>query len=283
MPLYQVAVLAVVQGITEFLPISSTAHLVLFPWFFGWRDPGLTFDIALHVGTLAAVVLYFARTWIRVLALAVGRPSRPVHPTDPDADLYRNPRLLWFLVAATVPGGVAGLIFQEQVETTLRSPYVIAVMMIGIGLLLWWAEKTAALKKDMGRLTLADSLTIGTAQALALVPGTSRSGITIAAALFRGLDRTAAARFSFLLSTPILAGACLKAAVDLLGAGIAPEMRLPFAAGILLSGLTGYFAIAFLLRYLQSNTLKIFIWYRIICGIMILALAIFFRGPVKVL
>jgi len=279
MPAYQVIILAVVQGVTEFLPISSTAHLALVPWVFGWRDPGLTFDIALHIGTLAAVALYFARTWIRVILLAFGRDVWPAPPSDPDRDLYQNPHLFWFLVAATIPAGVAGLALERYAETTWRSPFVIAFMMIAVGLLLWWAERAARLSKDLGRITLADSLVIGFAQALSVVPGTSRSGITIAAALFCGIARPAAARFSFLLSTPIIAGAALHAAFKMAQSGIAPDMRLPFALGVLISGLTGYAVIAFFLRFLQTGTLKFFIWYRMICGIMILALAIFFRDP----
>jgi undecaprenyl-diphosphatase len=283
MPLYQVVILAIVQGITEFLPISSTAHLALFPWLLQWPDPGLTFDIALHVGTLVAVAIYFLRTWLRLLRLAFGTGSRPADPHDPDHDLYDNPRLLWFLVAATIPGGLAGLAFEKQAESTLRSPYVIAVMMIGVGLFLWWAERTGRQEKDLGHVSLGDSLVVGVSQALAIIPGTSRSGITIATALFRGVGRAAAARFSFLLATPILAGAAAKAALNLVRDGLAPEMRVAFLAGIVISGLTGYLVIAFFLRYLQTNTLRIFIWYRIICGIIILVLAIFFRDPVRVL
>jgi undecaprenyl-diphosphatase len=276
-------ILAIVQGITEFLPVSSSGHLFLFPWLFGWPDPGLTFTIALHVGTLVAVAIYFLRTWLRVLGLAFGAGSRPTDPNDPDADLYDNPRLLWFLVAATIPGGLAGLAFERQAESTLRSPVLVAVMMIGVGLVLWWAERTGRQEKDLGRLSLGDSLAVGVSQALAIIPGTSRSGITIATALFRGVTRAAAARFSFLLATPILAGAAAKAALNLLHEGLAPDMRVPFLAGIVISGLTGYLVIAFFLRYLQTNTLRIFIWYRIICGIIILVLAIFFRDPVRVL
>jgi undecaprenyl-diphosphatase len=283
MPLYQAVILAIVQGVTEFLPISSTAHLALFPWLFGWPDPGLTFDIALHLGTLVAVAIYFLRTWLRLLGLALGKGSRPADPHDPDADLYDNPRLLWFLVAATIPGGLAGLAFEKQAETSLRSPYVIAVMMIGVGLFLWWAERTGRQEKDLGHVSLGDSLAVGLSQAVAIIPGTSRSGITIATALVRGVGRAAAARFSFLLATPILAGAAAKAALNLLRDGLAPEMRVAFLAGIVISGLTGYLVIAFFLRYLQTNTLRIFIWYRIICGIIILVLAIFFRDPVRVL
>lgn len=277
MPLYQVVILAVVQGVTEFLPISSTAHLALVPWVLGWRDPGLTFDIALHLGTLVAVAAYFARTWVRLLFLAFGRRVLPPSEQDADRDLYANPRLFWFLVAATIPAGLAGLAFQQQVETTLRSPFIIAAMMIGIGVLLWWAERQGPFSKDLGRLSLGDSLAIGVAQALAVVPGTSRSGITMVAALLRGVGRPAAARFSFLLSTPIIAGATLKTAYDLVKAGIPPDMVTPFVAGILISGLSGYLVIAWLIRYLQTATFRFFVWYRISCGIIILALAFFFR------
>ncbi|HZS49895.1 MAG TPA: undecaprenyl-diphosphatase UppP [Bryobacterales bacterium] len=275
MPLYQAVVLAIVQGITEFLPISSTAHLALVPWLMGWRDPGLTFDVALHLGTLAAVLVYFVRTWIRLLSQALGRRG------DPKDDFSANPRLFWFLVVATIPGGVAGLALERYAESTLRSPYVIAATMIGVGLLLWWSEMKGRLQKDLDAVSLADAAAIGTAQAFAVVPGVSRSGITIAAGLFRNLERAAAAQFSFLLATPIIGGAALKAAWNIhRSGGLAPGMRTPFALGILVSAVTGYAAIAFLLRYLQARTLKFFVWYRVICGIMILALALFFRDSV---
>lgn len=280
MPFYQVVVLALVQGITEFLPISSTAHLALIPWVFGWKDPGLAFDIALHLGTLVAVGAYFARTWIRVLFLAFGRRVLPASGNDPDLDLYANPRLFWFLVAATLPAGVAGLALQKYAETTLRSPFVIAAMMISVGILIWWAERQGPFSKDLGHLSLADSLAIGLAQAVAVVPGTSRSGITMATALVRGVGRPASARFSFLLSTPIIAGAALKATHDLTKAGLPDGMVVPFVAGIVISGLTGYLVIAWLIRYLETSTFRFFVWYRIICGIMILALAFFFRDRV---
>jgi undecaprenyl-diphosphatase len=275
MPLYQVVILAIVQGITEFLPISSTAHLVLVPWIMRWRDPGLMFDVALHLGTLLAVAAYFARTWVRLLLLAFG-----VRSSGPPEDFEDNPRLLWFLVAATIPAGLAGLALEHYAETTLRSPYVIATMMIGIGLVMWWSERKGRFKKDLGRISLTDSVAIGAAQALAVIPGTSRSGITIAAGLFRDLERAAAARFSFLLATPIIAGAALKAGWNILKAGgVPPDMRAAFGIGLLVSAVTGYAAIAFFVRYLQTGTLKIFIWYRIVCGIIIIALAIFFGNP----
>ncbi|HYM13765.1 MAG TPA: undecaprenyl-diphosphate phosphatase [Bryobacterales bacterium] len=274
MPLYQAIVLAVVQGITEFLPISSTAHLILVPWVMGWRDPGLTFDVALHVGTLAAVAAYFARTWVKLLLLGFG-----VRLGAPD-DLDQNPRLFWFLVIATIPAAVAGAALEHYAESTLRSPYIVAAMMIGIGLLLWWAEVRGRFQKDLGKVSLGDAVTIGAWQALAVVPGTSRSGVTIAAALLRDVNREAAARFSFLLATPVIAGAALKAGWNIVKAGgLAPDMRAAFGVGALVSAITGYAAIAFFIRYLQTRTLKFFVWYRIICGIIIVALALFLRDP----
>ncbi|MBI3666181.1 MAG: undecaprenyl-diphosphate phosphatase [Acidobacteria bacterium] len=281
MPLYQAVVLAVVQGLTEFLPISSTAHLVLVPWVMGWQDPGLAFDVALHLGTLLAVVAYFARTWLRLLSLAFIGRAWPDAGGEEDRDLATNPRLFWFLVLATVPAGLAGLAFEHYVETTWRSPYVIAVMMIAIGLVLWWAERKGRFEKNLGRVSLMDSLAIGLAQAVAIIPGTSRSGITMAAAMARGAERPAAARFSFLLATPIIAGAALKTGWNVLKSGpLAADMRMVFAVGVAVSAISGFLVIGFLVRYLQRGTFKFFIWYRIVCGIIIIALAIFFRGPI---
>ncbi len=273
MPLIEVIVLGIVQGLTEFLPISSTAHLAVIPWLFGWKDPGLTFDIALHVGTLAAVLIYFFRDWVLVLAHGFGLR------VEGDPDLKRNPKLLWFLVAATIPVGLFGYIFKEQAETTWRSPNVIGAMMIGVGVILWLTERAGRRHKDMSHLSFVDAMAIGFAQVLAIVPGTSRSGITIAAGLFRNLDRATAARFSFLLSTPAIGAAAAKDFYDLLkqDGGIPPEMRTAFAVGILVSGVTGCVVIRFLMNYLRKGTLNFFVAYRVIFGIMIIALAHFFR------
>ncbi len=280
MPIYQAVVLALVQAATEFLPVSSTAHLILVPWLFGWDDPGLLFDIAVHLGTLAAVLIYFAKTWVRLGFLALGRRVLKPNPHEPDYDLYENPHLFAFLVAATLPAGMAGLMFEDYVETTLRSPFVIGFMLVAIGWLIWWAERRGRFDRDLGRVSFGDSMVIGCAQAVALIPGTSRAGITIAAALFRGLRRPAAARFSFLLTSPIIAGASCKAAYDAWGqGGIAPELQAPFAVGVLVSAVSGYAVIAFFLRYLQRATLRPFIYYRVIFGIIVLALALFFRFP----
>jgi undecaprenyl-diphosphatase len=280
MPLLEVVILALVQAATEFLPVSSTAHLVLVPWLFGWNDPGLLFDIALHLGTLIAVLVYFARSWVRLIALGLGRQIVPPEPGDPDAAIYDNPRLFWFLVAATFPAGIAGLALEDYVGSTLRSPVVIGVMLIAVGLLIWWAERKGRLDRDLDRMSLRQAMLIGCAQAIALIPGTSRSGITIATALFLGFRRPAAARFSFLLSSPIIAGASVKAALGIIGDGIPPEMQVPFLVGILVSAVAGYAVIALFLSYLQRSTMSIFVYYRVIFGIIVLALALFFRFPV---
>ena len=280
MPIYQAVVLALVQAATEFLPVSSTAHLILVPWLLGWEDHGLLFDIALHLGTLVAVLIYFAKTWIRLLFLAFGRRVLAPAPDDPDRDLYANPKLFWYLVAATFPAGIAGLLLKDYVETVFRSPFVVGFMLIAIGLVLAWAERAGTFRRDLGHVSFLDAMIIGCAQALALVPGTSRSGITISAGLFRGMDRASAARFSFLLSSPIILGASAKAALDVfLGEGIPPDMRAPFAVGLVVSAVAGYAVIALFLRYLQRATLKIFIVYRIIFGIIVLALAFLWRFP----
>src|SRR5579872_5656307 len=206
MPLFQVIVLGIVQGLTEFLPISSTAHLVVIPKLFGWPDQGLSFDIALHVGTLVAVLLYFFRDWLQVLAQGFG-----MRTAGGDPALRRNQGLLWLLVLGTIPAGIAGLVFQKKAETLWRDNlWFIAGTSIGVGLIIWLAEVLGRRQKDLGATSVLDSIVIGLAQAFAVVPGVSRSGSTIAAGLFRNLDRETAARFSFLLSTPIIGGAALK-------------------------------------------------------------------------
>ncbi len=273
MPIYQAVILAIVQGLTEFLPISSSAHLALVPWLFKWNDPGLTFDIALHLGTLLAVIGYFFRDWIQILANGFG-----VYLKGGDPELDRNPRMLWMLAAGTIPVGIAGLAFNKQAETTWRNPAVIAVMLIGVGILMIVAEKMARPSKHLDDITPLDAGIIGLSQALAVVPGTSRSGITITAGLFRNIDRAAAARFSFLLSTPAIAAAAAKSFYDLMKhGGIPADMRVPFIVGIIISAISGAFVIALLLQFLKRHGLWFFIYYRIIFGIIVIALATFFR------
>jgi undecaprenyl-diphosphatase len=273
MPLVHAIVLGIVQGLTEFLPVSSSAHLIIVPWLLGWDDGGLTFDVALHAGTLVSVILYFFRDWIQIIGQGVGLN------VGRDGSLGKNRNLLWLLVAATVPGGLFGFLFEKQAETTLRSPYIIASTAIGIGVVLWLAERLGRKQKDISHISTTDALLIGTAQALAIIPGVSRSGITISAGLFRNLDRESAARFSFLLLTPITAGAALKKFWDLHKheGGIPPEMHAAFIAGMIASAIVGALAIQFFLNYLRRHSLNLFICYRILFGIMVIALATFFR------
>jgi len=266
MPIYQVIVLAVVQGLTEFLPISSTAHLVIFPWFFHWKDPGLIFDVALHAGTLLAVVIYFWRHWWGMLTSLLRKGGAA------DPNLQISSRLFWLLALATLPAGIAGWFLERAAEEQFRQPVIIGATMIGVGLLMWAGDRLAAHKFTLHEVSLADALLIGVAQACAIIPGVSRSGATMTAGLFRGISREAAARFSFLLSTPIIAGAALKAGLDLYRAGVPPEMRMPFLIGIGVSGLVGYLAIAGLIRYLERRSFKIFVVYRIALGVLVLAL-----------
>ena len=273
MPLIEVILLGIVQGVTEFLPVSSTAHLAILPRLFGWPDPGLSYDIALHVGTLAAVLIYFFRDWLEVIGNGLGMNG------GSDPELQRNRGLLWLLIIGTIPAGVIGLLFQKQAETTLRGPYVIATTMIGLGLFMWFAEATGRKKRDLSHVSVLDAVAVGLAQALAVIPGVSRSGITISAGLLRDVDRPSAARFSFLLSTPIILGAAAKDLWDLMRheGGVSPEMRMAFLLGILISAVTGCATIAFFLNFLRRHSLNFFVAYRIVFGIMVVALATFFR------
>lgn len=273
MPLLQVIVLAVVQGLTEFLPISSTAHLYLTSWLLGWQAEALDFDIALHLGTLLAVLLYFFRDWLQIVAQGFG--IRFGH----DQELEHNHMLLWLLAIGTVPVGVFGFLFNKQAETTWRNPYVMGVMLVTVGLLMWFAENASRKVRDLSCVHLADAAFIGAAQALSIVPGTSRSGVTIIAALFRDLDRQSAARFSFLLSTPAIAAAAAKAFYDMhQHGGLGAILNTNFIAGVLVSALTGCAVIAWFLHYLRRSSLRPFVYYRIIFGIIVLALA-FIRRP----
>ncbi len=274
MPILHAIILGIIQGLTEFLPISSSAHLIIFPWIFGWDDGGLTFDVALHAGTLVAVLLFFLRDWIQILAqgfgLSIGR----------DPALQKNRGLLWLLALGTIPGAAAGFLFEKQAEQAFRTPYIIGGATIVMGLLMWLADYAGRKQKDISHVSAADSLIVGISQGLAIIPGVSRSGVTISAGLFRNLDREAAARFSFLLSTPIIAGACLKKFWDLHKheGGLPADMHTAFIVGVAASAITGCLAIAFFLNYLRRRSLAVFVWYRILFGIIVIALAFFRFG-----
>lgn len=252
--------------------MSSTAHLTVIPRLAGWNDPGLGFDIALHVGTLAAIIVYFFRDWVQVIANGLGFTYRGTRPDETSREL------LWFLIVGTIPAAVVGAKFNSYAEGAWRNFYVIGIAMIIIGAVMGIADRFGNEKNGLDQMSWWDAIIVGLAQALALVPGVSRSGITITAARFRHLDREASARFSFLLSAPVIAGAAAKDALDLRKTGGLPhDMRLPWALGILASGIVGIIVIAFFLKYLRRNSLAVFVWYRIIFGIIVVALAVFFR------
>lgn len=251
----QAVVLGIVQGLGEFLPISSSAHLVVTPWLLGWPDPGLAFDVALHVGTLAAVLYAFAKDWARIImaafqALFSGRPFEG------------EGRMLWLLALASVPGAIAGLALEDFADTTFRSPLLIAATMAGVGTVLLFADRHAASAAttdgEARVVTLRDAMLIGCAQALAIVPGVSRSGSTISMALFLGYRREEAARFSFLLATPITLGAALHKVPNLLGA---PNSHIVLL-GIVVSGVVGLLAIRVLLAYVRTRDYRPFVYYR---------------------
>jgi undecaprenyl-diphosphatase len=286
LPIYQAIVLAIVQGLGEFIPISSSGHLIIVRRLLGWNELSpaheLSFDVALHFGTLLSVLFYFRRTWFQIIRAALGGKvvrfsESSESTTDLTADEQREERmLLWFLAIATIPGAIAGKLLEHSAEDYFREHiFLIAGTLIFVALLMWLGEKVGKLEKPLTRISLVDSLLIGIAQAFALIPGVSRSGSTITAGLFRGLTRGAAVRFSFLLSTPLIAGAALLKAHELHKEGLPPGMQLPVLVGIIVSALVGYAAIAWLIRYLQSNSLRLFIVYRIVAGIVVIALAYF--------
>ncbi|HAG07000.1 MAG: Undecaprenyl-diphosphatase [Clostridia bacterium 62_21] len=261
MEILHAVLLGLVQGLGEFLPISSSAHLVLVPWLFGWRDPGLAFDVALHVGTLFAVVAYFWRDWL--VLLHHGLTARGT----------REAVLFWYLVAATVPGALAGWLLEDYAETVFRTPLLVGTMLIVLGVVLYLADHLGRRLRQLGDITLGQALLIGVAQAFAIIPGVSRSGATITAARLLGIEREAATRFSFLLSTPIIFGAGVMQLKDITLA----DLNLPFVVGVAVSAATGFLAIGFLLRYVTTRNFNIFVWYRLALGLSVLAVVVY-RG-----
>lgn len=264
MNLFHAALLGLIQGTTEVLPISSSAHLILVPRFLGWPESGLTFDVALHFGTFVALFAYFWRDLAKLL-----RDGLTGFMQD---DRQRTLRLPWLLVAGSVPAAVAGKLFEEPIELIFRdSPLLIGLLLILFGLGLGLADRYGRQHHSVQHVTLKTALIIGSFQALALLPGVSRSGITITAALLVGLARPEAARFSFLLSLPIVFGAALLKGLHLLKTGIEPGMLGPMLVGITVAALSGYASVAFLLRFVQTNTVWSFVWYRLAAGGLVLA------------
>jgi len=262
MTVFQAVVLGLVQGLAEFLPISSSAHLVLTPWIFGWSDPGLSFDVALHVGTLVAVLWYFRAEWVKLTqsAIALLRTRR--------ADTEEKKRFL-YLVVATIPAAVGGVLLQDYAETTFRSPVLMAITLMVMGVVLWAVDRYAQRDRPLAAVTLRDAIFIGFAQMLALVPGVSRSGSTMTAGRALRFDRQSAAVFSFLMSMPVTAAAALLKVPDLLRTeGITPTL----IAGVLSAGISSWLAIAVLLRYISRHSFGVFAVYRLALGALILTL-----------
>jgi undecaprenyl-diphosphatase len=289
-------VLGVVQGLTEFLPISSSAHLVLVPWLLGWPEHSLTYDVALHMGTLAALLAYFWRDWWGLLAAwlpgagaadrrqpgAVAGPRRGEAGRQrgsgesagaPGEERAARRRLGLGLVLGSVPAAVVGALFADQIEGSLRAPAAIGMAMIAAAVVLALADRRGGRTARLETVTIGQALAVGVVQTLALAPGVSRSGITLAAALMLGLQREAAARYVFLLGVPITAGAGLFELRHLVRDGIPADERAAFALGIATSLVVGLLAIGGLLRYLRRRSLSVFVAYRVIVGVLVLAVA----------
>lgn len=259
MDLLQAIIYGVIQGLGEFLPISSTAHITLAPWLFGWKDPGLAFDIALHMGTLFAVAIFFWKDWIRLIKAGF---------TDIKS---KDGRLFWFIMLACIPGGVFGVLFEDKVETTFRNPLLIGIMLIVMGIVLYVADKYSKAEVDLKDIGFKRSFLIGVSQAIAMIPGVSRSGITMAAGRALNVKREDAARFTFLLSTPFIFLSGVYKAKDLLSVQID---TVPFIIAIITSGIVGALSIKFILEYLKTKGFGIFAVYRLILGAVVIAIAL---------
>ncbi|MTI79425.1 MAG: undecaprenyl-diphosphate phosphatase [Firmicutes bacterium] len=256
---FQSLILGIVQGLGEFLPISSSAHLVLVPWLLGWPYAGLTFDVALHMGTLVAVIAFFWKDWV-VLAND-GLRFKGTH----------EGKLFWYMVLATIPGAAFGYAMEDYAETIFRTPILIGTMLIVMGVILYIVDQKAAKVKDVSRIGLKESLVVGVLQSLAIIPGVSRAGITMTAGRAVGMTREASARFSFLLSTPIIFGAGVMQFKD-----ISPtDIDRAFITGILSSAIVGFLSIKFLLKYLTEKSFNIFVWYRFLAGALVISAEIF--------
>ena len=262
MNIFNAIFLGLLQGATEFLPISSSGHLVLAEYFLGLEEVGLSFDVALHLGTLLAILTYFRKDFMLMI-----RALLPV--TDPDDEILFHRKLALYIVLGTIPGGLAGFLLNDLVETIFRDPVLVASSLGGVALLLLWAERVGKKRRDIRAISLVDAIVIGTAQALAVVPGVSRSGITMTAALFGGFNRQAAARFSFMLSAPIIFGAGVYKVPEIISQGGENGQFTFYLAGFLASALSGYLFIAWLLKFIRTRTFDIFAYYRLVLAAII--------------
>jgi undecaprenyl-diphosphatase len=284
MIIIQAIILGVIQGLTEFMPISSSAHLIIVPWLFKWMNPALTslsFDVALHLGTLIAVLTFFASDWVRLICAGIASLVERKIGGD------FNRRLAWLLVIGCIPGGLVGILAEKKITALFHEPnvpiqataiIVMGIIMVLLAIALFLAERLASHRRGMETLSLKDTITIGLAQALAVFPGVSRSGSTITAALAIGLERETAARFSFLLSAPIIAGAGLKSLLEIhasfKGGAITQSDLILFVVGFIAAAVSGYFCIKYLLRFLQKNSTDIFVYYRWALAVLLIGIAL---------
>ena len=267
MTTFQALILGLIQGLTEFLPVSSSAHLSLAPYLFGWKDPGLAFDVALHFGTLVAVLWYFRAEWGKLIVAAIEiLKTRRV-------DTVEKKRVV-FLIIATIPGAIGGLLLEKKAETVFRAPSLTAISLIVMGLILWAVDKVSSQERPLSEMRWLDSLLIGLAQVIALVPGVSRSGSTITAGRALRFDRQSAAIFSFLMSMPIIAAAVVLKAPDVMSNG---GITTQVIVGVLAAAVSSWLAITVLLRYVSRHSYGIFALYRVILGVVVLVI-IHMRG-----
>jgi undecaprenyl-diphosphatase len=266
----QAFVMGIVQGLTEFLPVSSSGHLIIVPFLFGWHDPfidSLAFSVMLHIGTLLALLIYFWADWVRLVPAGLTALRDRSLRNDPDR------RLAWLLLAATVPAAIVGFLFNDVIESNVREVGLVALTLVVGGGILWLADRRGSRAKGVADVSFPVAIGIGVAQALALVPGISRSGISISAARFAGLDREAAARFSFLMATPVTAGAAVfelrKLVTGEAGVGVSVE---PLVVGMVAAFVSGMLAIGVLLRYVRTRSMNVFVGYRLVlAGVVLVA------------
>lgn len=256
----QAIVLGAIQGLGEFLPISSSAHLIIFPRLFGWEDQGLSFDVALHLGTLFAVIIFFHTEWVSLIKAFFSslKERKIVSPEQ---------KLAWFVVVASIPGAIGGFLLEHHVESTFRSPLLIAITLSVFGVILYLTDIYGKKKKDLNKMTFLDSAIIGFTQLLAIIPGVSRSGATIAGGLSLGLSRVDAVKFSFLLSAPIILGAGIAELPN-----ISENFNMSVLAGFFSSLIVGMISISLLLKYIKKNNFLIFTFYRIVLALVIISL-----------
>lgn len=257
MSIFQALVYGIVQGVTEFLPVSSTAHLDLIPWIFGWQQPGNVFDVALHFGTAIAVIMFFFKDWIRLITAGFLKPKS------------QDGKLLWFILIATLPGAVAGVLLDKYMNGF--SPLLTGILLILMGIVLYFCDRTGKSDIHLENMGLKRSVLIGVAQVLAIIPGVSRSGITMSVGRAAGMDRASIAKFTFLLSTPIILGDALFHAKDLPGVSID---ILPFVVAVVTSAIVGMLAIKFLLNYLKTKSFFAFAVYRFLFGAFVIVLCL---------